>query len=43
LREQQAGPHRTVIVPAGLSKQDYPLPAGRQQSTICCASLKKIL
>ncbi|GAU06409.1 hypothetical protein BSLA_03r0251 [Burkholderia stabilis] len=40
---QQIRPRRAKIVAAGLSKQDYPLPAGHQQSTICCASRKKNL
>ncbi|RKU04207.1 hypothetical protein C7H84_06070 [Burkholderia sp. Nafp2/4-1b] len=43
LREQQVRTRRATAAAAGLSKQDYPLPAARQQSTISCASLKKIL
>ncbi|ESS39050.1 hypothetical protein P355_4284 [Burkholderia cenocepacia KC-01] len=40
---QQIRPRRAEKAAAVLSKQDYPLPSDRQQSTICCASRKKNL
>ncbi|KAB0643016.1 hypothetical protein F7R21_09085 [Burkholderia latens] len=43
LRGQQTGRTAWRTRQPGRPKQDYPSPAGRQQSTICCACLKKIL
>ncbi|OXI32851.1 hypothetical protein CFB84_40275 [Burkholderia aenigmatica] len=43
MRGQRIRSRHAEIAAAGLSKQDYPLPARRQQSTICCASRKKNL
>ncbi|AYQ43895.1 hypothetical protein CVS37_38675 [Burkholderia lata] len=43
MRGQRIWPRHAEIAVAGLPKQDYPLPARRQQSTICCASRKKNL